>query len=331
LAVSFDQSLGHDYQADALDRFRRMKNKEGKIRFHLDMFNKITHGGYEKKTLNIVLGGVNVGKTLLLCDFAANDWISGKNVLYITMEIAEEKIANRLDANVMNIPLDQFENLTEDSYMARMNKASQRAAGRLKIKEYPTSSAHVGHFRYLLKELKLKDNFVPDVIYIDYINICASSKMKNRDQSYTYVKSICEELRALAVEFNVPIWSATQLTRAGFTDSDPDMDKISESFGIAATADFIACIYENEISAAQNQFFVKQLKSRYGNKSGAGKRFVIGVDKERQKLYDVAESAQSLSDSGSSTPSASADDSDPFANMKPFGNEEAPKYEGISF
>lgn len=300
LAVSFDSHIGHDYLADHESRYEYYHRVEEKITFDLDMFNKITKGGLSKKTLNIALAGTGVGKSLFMCHVAAGCLTQGKNVLYITMEMAEERIAERIDANLLNLTMDELKVIDKDIYESRINKITKKTQGKLIIKEYPTAGAHSGHFRALLEELKLKREFKPDIIFIDYLNICASQRMKQgaNVNSYTYVKAIAEELRGLAVEFNVPIVSATQTTRSGYTNSDPGLEDTSESFGLPATADFMFALVSNEELEALNQIIVKQLKNRYNDPSYF-KRFVIGIDRSKMKLYDVEASAQTgLSDSG---------------------------------
>lgn len=293
LSVSFDNHIGHDFLEDSEERYDFYHRVEEKVPFDLDYFNKITRGGLSKKSLNILLAGTGVGKTLAMCHFAAANLMAGKNVLYITMEMAEEKIAQRIDANLLNVMLDELEQLPKDAYDKKVDRVKRKTLGKLIIKEYPTASAHVGHFRHLLNELHLKRDFVPDIIYIDYLNICMSSRIKqgNNVNSYTYIKSIAEELRGLAVEKNVPVVSATQTTRSGYDSSDPGLTDTSESFGLPATADFMVVLIANEDLNELNQIMVKQLKNRYADVT-MFKRFVIGVDRARMKLYDVDESAQ---------------------------------------
>lgn len=300
LAVSFDNHIGHDYLDDHTSRYEYYHRVEEKIAFDLEMFNKITKGGLSKKTLNIALAGTGVGKSLFMCHVAAGCLTQGKNVLYITMEMAEERIAERIDANLLNLTMDELKVIDKDIYETRIQKITKKTQGKLIIKEYPTAGAHSGHFRALFEELKLKKEFVPDIIFIDYLNICASQRMKQgaNVNSYTYVKAIAEELRGLAVEYNVPIVSATQTTRSGYTNSDPGLEDTSESFGLPATADFMFALVSNEELEALNQIIVKQLKNRYNDPSFY-KRFVVGIDRAKMKLYDVEASAQvGLSDSG---------------------------------
>jgi replicative DNA helicase len=292
LAVSFDNHIGHDWAEDAEARFDFYKMKEEKIPFDLDYFNKVTKGGLSKKTLNICLAGTGVGKSLFMCHCSAANILQGYNVLYITMEMAEEKIAERIDANLLNTTIDELKMLPKDAFEKKMGRASTKASGRLIIKEYPTASAHTGHFRHLLNELRLKKQFKPDIIYIDYLNICSSSRMKGAAvNSYTYIKAIAEELRGLAVEFNVPIVSATQTTRQGYTSSDIGLEDTSESFGLPATADFMWAIISTEELEDLAQLLVKQLKNRYSDPN-FNRRFVVGVDRSKMKLYDVEQTAQ---------------------------------------
>lgn len=293
LAVSFDTHIGHDLVEDWLTRFENYHTKETKIPFNLDFFNKITKGGLSKKTLNICLAGTGVGKSMFMCHCAASNLLNGHNVLYITLEMAEERIAERIDANLMNIPIDELSVLPKDVYEKKINKIKEKTVGKLIIKEYPTASAGANNFRYLLNELKLKKNFKPDIIYVDYLNICNSSRLKvgANVNSYTYVKAIAEELRGLAVEYNVPIVSATQTNRSGYTNSDVGLEDTSESFGLPATADFMFAIISNDQMAGLNQILVKQLKNRYSDPN-MNKKFVVGVDRSKMKLYNVEQSAQ---------------------------------------
>jgi replicative DNA helicase len=293
LGVSFDNSVGHDYLIDSDDRFEFYHRTEERIPFDLDMFNKITKGGLPNKTLNIALAGTGVGKSLFMCHMAAGAMSQGKNVLYITLEMAEERIAERIDANLMNVTMDDLKNLPKQMFDDRISRIRNKSEGKLIIKEYPTASAHSGHFRALLNELNLKKEFRPDIIFIDYLNICASSrfKMSGTVNSYTYIKGIAEELRGLAVEFNVPIVSATQTTRSGYANSDMELTDTSESFGLPATADFMFGIISTEDLEKLGQLLIKQLKNRYNDPSQL-KRFVIGVDRAKMRLYDVDVSAQ---------------------------------------
>jgi len=293
LAVSFDTSIGHDFIEDAESRFEFYHRKEERLPFDIDFLNKITRGGLPRKTLNILLAGTGVGKTLAMCHFAASYMAAGKNVLYITMEMAEEKIAERIDANLLNVPLDELGMLPKDSYDKKMARLKEKTVGRLIVKEYPTSTAGSANFRHLINELKIKKNFIPDVIFIDYLNICMSSRLKQgaNVNSYTYIKAIAEELRGLAVEFNVPIISATQTTRSGYDSSDVGLTDTSESFGLPATADFMIALIATDELKALNQIMVKQLKNRYSDPE-MYKRFVVGVDRPRMRLYDAEQSAQ---------------------------------------
>lgn len=293
LAVSFDSHIGHDFLEDSDARYEFYHRKETRVPFDLDYLNKITKGGLPNKTLNIVLAGTGVGKSLFMCHCAAANLTKGDNVLYITMEMSEERIAERIDANLLNVTVDDLSILPRDSYEKKIARVREKTSGKLIIKEYPTASAGAGHMRHLLNELKLKRNFKPDIIYIDYLNICVSSRLKYGASvsSYTYIKAIAEELRGLAVEFDVPIVSATQTTRSGFTSSDLGLEDTSESFGLPATADFMIALISSEELQDLNQFMVKQLKNRYSD-PGTHRRFVIGVDKSKMKLYDVEQSAQ---------------------------------------
>ena len=300
LGVCFDHKVGHDYIDDFDSRYEFYHRKETRIPFDLDYFNKITNGGLPNKTLNVVLAGTGVGKSLFMCHVASSVLSQGKNVLYITLEMAEERIAERIDANLMNITLDQLKDVPKQIYENRIQKIKDKTQGKLIIKEYPTTGAHVGHFKALLNELQLKRQFKPDLIVIDYLNICASSRFKAgaNINSYTLVKSIAEELRGLAVEENVPILSATQTTRGGYGNTDVELTDTSESFGLPATVDFMFALISTEDLEQLNQLLVKQLKNRY-NDPTVNKRFVIGVDRAKMRLYDLEQSAQKgLTDSG---------------------------------
>lgn len=300
LSVSFDNAVGHDYLLDALQRYEYYHRIEEKIPFDLEYFNRITKGGVSKKTLNIILAGTGVGKSLFMCHFAAAALTQGKNVLYITLEMAEERIAERIDANLLNITTDDLRSLPSDNFENRVQRIRDKTVGKLIIKEYPTASASTIHFRSLLNELDLKKNFKPDIIFVDYLNICTSARIKASANinSYTYVKAIAEELRGLAVEFNVPIWSATQTTRSGFTSSDPGLEDTSESFGLPATADLMIALISSEELEEMGQVMVKQLKNRYADPTKY-KRFAVGVDRSKMRVYDVEQSGQeNISDSG---------------------------------
>ena len=304
LAISFDPNIGHDYIQDFDRRYEYYHRVEERIPFDLEFFNKITGGGLPKKTLNICLAGTNVGKSLFLCHVAASCLNMGKNVLYITLELAEEEVAKRIDANLMNTTFEDLMNLSKDMYDKKANHIRSKTTGKLIIKEYPTASASTIHFKSLLNELYLKKTFRPDIIFIDYLNICASARVKPGAQvnSYTYVKSIAEELRGLAVEYSVPIVSATQTNRSGFDNSDVDLTNTSESFGLPATADFMFALISTEDLEKLGQIMVKQLKSRYGNPN-ENKRFVIGINRSKMKLYDIEENAQTeIVDSGQKIP-----------------------------
>ena len=298
LGVAFDANVGHDYVENAEDRFEFYHKVEDRLPFDISLLNTITKGGVPNKTLNIALAGTGVGKSLFMCHVAASALTEGKNVLYITMEMAEERIAERIDANLLNVPIDQLENLSKDMFTKKVSDLSKKTNGKLIIKEYPTGSAHTGHFRALLNELKLKREFEPDVIFIDYLNICASSRMKGMGgaiNSYSYIKAIAEELRGLAVEFDVPLFSATQTTRSGFSNSDIGLEDPSESFGLPATADLMFALISTEELEQAGQLMVKQLKNRY-NDPTYNKRFVVGVDRAKMRLYDVDTNEQTLSD-----------------------------------
>jgi len=293
LAVSFDNNIGHDFIEDFESRFEFYQRVEERIPFHLDMLNKITKGGLVNKSLNIALAGTGVGKSLFMCDVAANHLMMGKNVLYITLEMSEEKIAERIDANLLNVPISQVESMPKDLFEKKIEKLRQKTTGKLIVKEYPTASANANHFRHLIQELALKKNFVPDIIYIDYLNICTSSRIKQGGSvnSYTYIKSIAEEIRGLAVENNLPIVSATQTTRSGYTNSDVGLEDTSESFGLPATADLMFALISTEELQELDQILVKQLKNRY-NDPNVNKRFVVGIDRPKMRLYDAEDAAQ---------------------------------------
>lgn len=316
LGVSFDNNIGHDYMNDIDSRFESYHKVESRIRFDLDYFNKITKGGLPRKTLNIALAGTGVGKSLFMCHCAAANLSEGRNVLYITMEMAEEKIAERIDANLLNIDLNELHTISKEDYVRKFSTLQNKTHGKLIIKEYPTASASALHFRALLNDLALKKNFKPDIIYIDYLNICCSSRIKPgaNVNSYSYIKSIAEELRGLAVESDVPIVSATQTTRSGYSNSDVELTDTSESFGLPATADFMFALITNEELQGLNQILVKQLKNRYADPS-SNKRFVLGVDRAKMRLYDAEQSAQEdITDSGQDTPP-----------LNTFGNRERKK------
>jgi replicative DNA helicase len=325
LAVSFDSSIGHDYLEDFADRYEFYNRKEEKLSFDLELFNKITKGGLPRKTLNMILAGTGVGKSLFMCHYAASVLMQGKNVLYITMEMAEERIAERIDANLLNMTMEELSKVDKDIYETRVGKVIKKTTGKLIVKEYPTAAAHAGHFKALLEELKMKRNFTPDAIVIDYLNICSSSRMKHGAgvNSYTYIKSIAEELRGLAVEYNVPVLSATQTTRGGYDNTDVDLTDTSESFGLPATVDFMFALISTEELENLNQIMVKQLKNRYNDPSYY-KRFVIGVDRARMRLYDVEDSAQSnIADSGQ--------DDGPAFDKSSFGKRMKQAGDGFTF
>jgi replicative DNA helicase len=298
LSITFDPNVGHDYLNDFNERFDFYTRDEEVLPFDLESFNAITKGGLPNKTLNIALAGTGVGKSLFMCHVAASALSAGKNVLYVTMEMSEERIAERIDANLLDVPIDQLDKMSKDMFAEKVARVKRSTSGKLIVKEYPTGSAHSGHFRALLTELKLKKQFMPDLICIDYLNICASSRMKGMGgsiNSYNYIKAIAEELRGLAVEFDVPIISATQTTRGGYGNSDVGLEDTSESFGLPATADLMFALISTEELEQQNQMMVKQLKNRY-NDISYKKRFVVGLDRSKMRLFDVDESEQTLSD-----------------------------------
>ena len=322
LGVSFDTNIGHDYLDNVDERYAFYHEQEERTPFDLEMFNSITKGGLPNKTLNIALAGTGVGKSLFMCHVAGAAMAQGKNALYITMEMAEERIAERIDANLLDLPIDQLENLSHQMLSDRVGAVRDKTNGKLIIKEYPTGSAHSGHFRALLNELQLKKNFKPDIIFIDYLNICASSRMKSMGgaiNSYTYIKAIAEELRGLAVEFDVPIVSATQTTRSGYGNSDVGLEDTSESFGLPATADLMFALISTEELEAQNQIMVKQLKNRY-NDPGNNKRFTVGVDRSKMKLYDVDNATEGLM----------VDTYEDTGPVNSFGNNERKDYSGFT-
>ena len=298
LAVSFDKSVGHDYIEDAEARFKFYHTKEKRYQFDLDYMNRITKGGVPSKTLNIALAGTGVGKSLFMCHVASSYLLQGLNVLYITLEMAEERIAERIDANLLDVTMEDLHDMPKQLYDGKIKKLREKTQGQLIVKEYPTASAHAGHFKSLINELALKKSFRPDVIFIDYLNICASSRFKGGNiSSYFYIKAIAEELRGLAVEQNVPIFSATQTTRTGFVSTDIGLEDTSESFGLPATADFMFALMSNEELEALGQMKVKQLKNRYNDPS-VNRAFIIGVDRAKMRLYDVQQASQNIVDSG---------------------------------
>ena len=321
LAVSFDPNIGHNYLDDTEERYKYYHKVEEKFSFDLDCMNKITKNGVPRKTLNVILAGTAVGKSLALCHFAASYFLSGKNVLYITLEMAEERIAERIDANVLNISLSDLQNVPKDLYDKKISAIKHKTMGRLVVKEYPTATATTTHFRALLNELYLKKNFVPDVIFVDYLNIAASARLNNANHvnSYTYVKSVAEELRGLAVEYNVPLWTATQTNRQGYTSTDLGLENTSESFGLPATADFMIALSTSEELEQMGQILVKQLKNRY-NDINSLKRFVLGIDRSKMRLFDLDQSAQDeLINTGVKSKKVDDDDTPLFERSK-FGN-----------
>ena len=306
LAVSFDKSVGHDYIEDAESRFKFYHTKEKRYQFDLDYMNRITKGGVPSKTLNIALAGTGVGKSLFMCHVAASYLLQGLNVLYITLEMAEERIAERIDANLLDVTMEDLHDMPQSLYDGKIKKLREKTQGRLIIKEYPTASAHSGHFKSLINELALKKSFKPDVIFIDYLNICASAGFKGGNiSSYFYIKAIAEELRGLAVEANVPIFSATQTTRTGFVSTDLGLEDTSESFGLPATADFMFALMSNEELEKLGQMKVKQLKNRYNDPS-VNRAFIVGVDRSKMRLYDVQQSSQNIVDANQVEPKEDA-------------------------
>ena len=304
LSVSFDQKVGHDYLLESKERYDFYKKKEERLELDLDFFNKITRGGIPSKTLNICLAGTGVGKTMFMTHLASSILLQGKNVLYITLEMAEERIAERIDANLLNVGMSDLEELPYQMYETKINKLQSKTTGQIIIKEYPTASAHTGHFKNLISELALKKSFKPDIVFVDYLNICSSSRFKAgaNVNSYTYIKSIAEELRGLAVEHDIPIFSATQTTRGGYVSSDVGLEDTSESFGLPATADFMFALISSEELEEKNQIMVKQLKNRY-NDPTVNRKFIIGVDRSKMRLYDVEQTAQEdLVESGQKDP-----------------------------
>ena len=316
LAVSFDKSVGHDYMEDAEARFKFYHTKEKRYQFDLDYMNRITKGGVPSKTLNIALAGTGVGKSMFMCHVASSYLLQGLNVLYITLEMAEERIAERIDANLLDVTMSDLHIMPGDLYNDKMDKLRNKTKGQLIIKEYPTAAAHSGHFKALLNELALKKSFKPDVIFIDYLNICASTRFKGGNiSSYFYIKAIAEELRGLAVEFNVPIFSATQTTRTGFVSTDIGLEDTSESFGLPATADFMFALISNEELEALGQMKIKQLKNRYNDPS-INRSFIVGVDRAKMKLYDVQQQAQQIVDSNQQPVKKEESSYDKFSDFK---------------
>jgi len=316
LAVSFDQHIGHDYIGDHEERFKWYHTKETKYQFDLDYMNRITKGGVPSKTLNIALAGTGVGKSLFMCHCASAYLVQGLNVLYITLEMAEERIAERIDANLLDVTIDDLHTMPKDLYENKMEKLRKKTGGTLIIKEYPTASAHSGHFRALFNELALKKSFKPDVLFIDYLNICASSRFKGGNVgSYFYIKAIAEELRGLAVEFNVPLFSATQTTRTGFVSTDIGLEDTAESFGLPATADFMFALISNDELEALGQMKIKQLKNRY-NDLAVNRSFIIGVDRSKMRLYDVGQQAQNIVDSNQKETKEEKTAYDKFSDFK---------------
>ena len=315
IAVSFDNRIGHDYFSNYQERFEYYNRVEEKIPFDLSMFNKITKGGLSNKTLNVALAGTGVGKSLFMCHVAAATLLQGKNVLYITCEMSEEKIAERIDANLLGVNIQEIADLPKQIFESKVNKLMKKTQGKLIIKEYPTASAHSGHFKALLNELALKKSFKPDVLFIDYLNICASSRFKGGNiSSYFYIKAIAEELRGLAVEFKLPIFTATQTTRSGFVSTDIGLEDTSESFGLPATADFMFALMTSEELDQLNQMKVKQLKNRYSDPA-INRSFIIGVDRSKMRLYDVEQKAQNIVDANQEK-EVEVDPYDKFSDFK---------------
>jgi len=336
LGVSFDSSIGHDFLDNADDRYTFYHTKEDKVPFDLELLNKITKGGLSRKSLSVALAGTGVGKTLFMTHCASANLMAGQNVLYITMEMAEERIAERIDANLLDMTLDNLREVPRDVYQKRLNRVKSKTTGKLIIKEYPTASAGSANFRHLLNELRLKKNFIPDIVYIDYLNICTSSRMRmgSNVNSYTLIKAIAEELRGLAVEFNVPIMSATQTTRSGYSNSDMGLEDTSESFGLPATADFMFGLISTEELENLGQLMIKQLKNRWGD-TNTLKRFVVGIDRSKMRLFDAEESAQDLmDDSGPVADKGSVgqrvnSEKGGFDGVVSFRKKEKPKFEGF--
>jgi replicative DNA helicase len=296
LSVSFDTNIGHDYIENSEKRFEFYHTEEARIPFDLEYFNKITKGGLPNKTLNVALAGTGVGKSLFMCHMASAAMSAGHDVLYITMEMSEERIAERIDANLLNVPIDQLDSLSKSMFQDRIHRLAKATTGKIIVKEYPTGQANTSHFRALLNELKLKKKFVPDIIFIDYLNICSSARMKGMGgsiNSYNYIKAIAEEIRGLAVEFDVPIVTATQTTRSGYSNSDVGLEDTSESFGLPATADLMFALVSTEELEQQGQIMVKQLKNRY-NDPTQHKRFLLGIDRSKMRLFDIDDSSQNL-------------------------------------
>ena len=319
LAVTFDTNVGHDYLSNADARYDFYHRVEERVPFDIEYLNVITKGGLPRKSLNVILAGTGVGKSLFMCHAAAAALSQGKNALYITMEMAEERIAERIDANLLDVSLDKITDLSRETFTSKVDKIAAKTHGKLIIKEYPTSQAHAGHFRALLNELKLKKKFVPDIIYIDYLNICGSSRIKQGGSvnSYTFIKSIAEELRGLAVEFNLPVMTATQTTRSGFGNSDIGLEDTSESFGLPATADLMLALISNDELKSLGQIMVKTLKNRYAD-PGMHERFVVGVDRSKMKLYDIDPEDQTLMNDGAGK---AAEDTGPIFDLTTAGKK----------
>jgi replicative DNA helicase len=330
LGVSFDTHIGHDFIENSDERYEFYHKKEDKIAFDIDLLNDITKGGVSKKALIIALAGTGVGKSLFMCHCAASNLMAGLNVLYITLEMAEERIAERIDANLLDLTLDELRDIPKDVYVKRIDRVKSKTNGKLIVKEYPTASAGSAHFRHLMNELKLKRNFTPDVVYIDYLNICMSSRLRNASNvnSYTYIKAIAEELRGLAVEFNVPVISATQTTRSGYSNSDMDLTDTSESFGLPATADFMFGLISTEELEQLGQIMIKQLKNRWGD-INHHKRFVVGIDRSKMRLFNVENAAQDLVDDRPVMDNQGYDDVSTQDNVMRF-DKRKPNFQGFT-
>lgn len=339
LAISFDTSIGHDFLEDAEARYEFYNEDLERVAFDIEWFNKITKNGCPNKTLNIIMGGTGGFKSGTMCHMAAANLFGGKNVLYITLELSEERVAERIDANMLDCDLDDLKDLPKDEYIRKIQAVKSMTAGRLIIKEYPTASAHAGHFRHLLRELKLKKNFIPHIIYIDYLNICASSRCRGGENSYTLVKSIAEEIRGLAVEFDVPIWSATQTNRSGYADSDVGLENTSESFGLPATADFFVAAITNKELEEQNLIMFKQLKNRFAAITSDNEKFVVGITRAKMRLYDPDDNAQdNVSILGKATTKSQQEVLNAAMAMPTFGkkpktiaNDDAESFAGFAF
>ena len=331
LGVSFDSNIGHDFIDNSEDRFTFYHTKEDKVPFDIDLLNTITKGGVSKKSLSVALAGTGVGKSLFMCHCASANLMNGANVLYITLEMAEERIAERIDANLLDLTVDDLRTIPKDVYVKKIERIKNKTHGKLIVKEYPTAGAGSAHFRHLLNELKLKKNFKPDVIYIDYLNICMSSRLRHGSNvnSYMYIKAIAEELRGLAVEFNVPIFTATQTTRSGYSNSDMDLTDTSESFGLPATADFMIGLISTEELEKLGQLMIKQLKNRWGDPNYY-KRFIVGIDRSKMRLFNTENSAQDLVDDSPVMDNQVYDDVSTEENVTRFDKKKKPNFKGFT-